>query len=78
MSRDYLKNCQNLSGLRWNKNFNSYVVNTAHCATESFREAMESGRSFAITSGGHHAEYETGKGFGPINNMIIAARETCF
>ncbi len=66
------------SGLRWNKNFNSYVVNTAHCATESFREAMRSGRSFAITSGGHHAEYETGKGFGPINNMIIAARELVF
>jgi len=63
------------SGLMWNEAFYRYIVNTAWVSINAFKEAVQSGKSVAITQGGHHAEYEIGRGFGPIGNMIIAAKE---
>ena len=63
------------SGLLWQNDFYPWVVNKAWATIEAVKEAVANGRSIAITSGGHHAEFEHGRGFGPISNMVIAAKE---
>ncbi|MEK7169119.1 MAG: hypothetical protein AAB778_03845 [Patescibacteria group bacterium] len=62
------------SGLLWNKDFYSWVVNKSWTTIDAVKEAIKSGKSIAITSGGHHAEFDHGHGFGPISNMVIAAK----
>jgi acetoin utilization deacetylase AcuC-like enzyme len=65
----------NSSGLMWQKGFYQWVVNKAWTTIEALEMAAKTGRSLAITSGGHHAEYASGHGFGPICNMVIGVRE---
>ena len=63
------------SGLEWQKDFYPWVVNKAWATINASRDAMENRKALVITSGGHHAEFEHGRGFGPISNMIIAAKK---
>lgn len=62
------------SGLLWNNSFYPWVVNKAWATIDAVKEAIKSGKSIAITSGGHHSEFNHGRGFGPISNMVIAAK----
>lgn len=62
------------SGLLWNNTFYQWVVNKAWATIEAAGEAINSGKSIAVTSGGHHSEFNYGRGFGPISNMVIAAK----
>lgn len=65
----------NSSGILWQKDFYTWIVNKAWTTIEASEEAVRNMRSIAITSGGHHAEFRSGYGFGPISNMIIAAKD---
>lgn len=65
----------NSSGLMWQDGFYEWVINKASATIKAANEAVLSGKSLAITSGGHHAEHDFGRGFGPISNMVIAAKE---
>ncbi len=62
------------SGLLWNRSFYPWVVNKAWATISAAKEAIVSGKSIAVSSGGHHSEFDHGRGFGPINNMVIAAK----
>ena len=62
------------SGILWQDDFYPWLVNKSWSSVLATKEALESGRSIAIQDGGHHAEYASGHGFGPINNMVIAAK----
>lgn len=63
------------SGIEWQTDFYSWVVNKAWATIEASKCAITNGKAIAITSGGHHAEFEHGRGFGPISNMVIAAKK---
>lgn len=65
----------NSSGLLWQKGFYPWIVSKAWSTIEASEEAVKNRTSIAITSGGHHAEFGSGYGFGPISNMIIAAKD---
>lgn len=62
------------SGLLWQPDFYPWVVNKAWATIRVVDEAIKNSKAIAITSGGHHAEYEHGRGFGPISNMVISAK----
>lgn len=62
------------SGLLWQKDFYPWVINKAWATIKGAENALGNNRSLVITSGGHHAEFDHGHGFGPISNMVIAAK----
>lgn len=63
------------SGLEWNTDFYQYVVNTAWTSIRASEEALKNGKAIAITAGGHHAERNSGMGFDPIANLIVASKK---
>ncbi|MBP9759732.1 hypothetical protein KBD45_08635 [Candidatus Dojkabacteria bacterium] len=62
------------SGIEWQSGFYDWVINKVWATIFAVKNAVKEGKSLVITSGGHHAEFEHGRGFGPISNMIIAAK----
>lgn len=61
------------AGVLWQENFYKWLINQSWASLYSVKESLKSGKAFALLDGGHHAEYDRGYGFGPINNLVIAS-----
>jgi acetoin utilization deacetylase AcuC-like enzyme len=65
----------NSSGVLWQPGFFEWVVNTSWAHIRASRVALaEGGGVLVLANGGHHAEYERGFGFCPVNSLVITAK----
>ena len=62
------------SGVQWQPDLLGWAVNTAWSHIYASEHALKHGSALALADGGHHAEFDKGYGFCPINSLIIAAK----
>jgi len=63
------------SGFQWQKDFYGWLLNATWAHIYSAKAALEYGYGLTLSNeGGHHAEFDRGLGFCPVNNLVITSR----
>jgi acetoin utilization deacetylase AcuC-like enzyme len=64
----------NSSGVLWQRDFYQWLVNSAWSHILAAQTALRKGSGFALADGAHHAQTNSGFGFGPLNNLVLTAK----
>jgi acetoin utilization deacetylase AcuC-like enzyme len=62
------------SGIQSQEDYSVWLMNVAWAHIKAAESALRGAPAVILGNGGHHAEYESGYGFGPINSLIITSK----
>jgi acetoin utilization deacetylase AcuC-like enzyme len=62
------------SGIQSQEDYSVWLMNVAWAHIKVAESALRGAPAVILGNGGHHAEYESGYGFGPINSLIITSK----